>query len=93
MVTVVVKIELQIPGVTSLKEKRRVLKSLLAGVKNKFNISIAEVADNDVLRRATIGAAVVSNNAAFGHQVISQLVNHVERFNGTILTDYLMETY
>jgi len=52
----VVTIRLALPQVNSLKEKRRILKSLLARLRNDFNVSIAEIADNDVHRMATVGA-------------------------------------
>ena len=93
MVTVILTIELEIPGVGSLKEKRRIVKSLLARIKNKFNVSIAEVGDNDVLRRATIGAAVVSNDRNYGHQVIAKLVDKINAVPDVIIIDYKTENY
>ena len=50
--------------VHSLKEKRMIVKSLLAKVQNKYHVSAAEVADQDVHQMITIGiAAIVPNNA------------------------------
>ena len=77
----------------SLKEKRRILKSLITRLHNDFNISISEVADNDILRRATLGAAIVSNSAAFGDQVIAKVVNRIANNNNVIIADYHTETY
>ncbi|UCD64224.1 MAG: DUF503 domain-containing protein [Candidatus Zixiibacteriota bacterium] len=93
MVTVVLKVRLDIPGVTSLKEKRRILKSLLTRLGNNFNISIAEVGDNDVLRRATIAAAVVSNSGAHGDEVIAKVVNRIEASPDVLIADYSTESY
>ncbi|UCG61857.1 MAG: DUF503 domain-containing protein [Candidatus Zixiibacteriota bacterium] len=93
MVTVILTIRLDIPGIGSLKEKRRILKSLITKLRNDFNISIAEVGNNDVLRSATIGAAVVSNNSSFGHQVISKVVNKIEASPDVLIADYSTEVY
>lgn len=93
MVTVILTIELEIPGVGSLKEKRRIVKSLLARIKNKFNVSIAEVGDNDILRKATIGAAIVSNNTSFGQQVIAKLVDKINSNPEVVIIDYKTENY
>ena len=93
MVTVILTIKLEIPGVGSLKEKRRIIKSLLARVKNKFNVSIAEVEDNDILRRATIGVAVVSNNTKYGHQFINKLVDKINSVPDVVILDYKIENY
>ncbi|UCE23519.1 MAG: DUF503 domain-containing protein [Candidatus Zixiibacteriota bacterium] len=93
MVTVILTVRLDIPGAGSLKEKRRVVKSLLARLRNDFNISIAEVADNDVLKSATLGAAIVSNDSSFGHQVISKVVNRIEASRDVLILDYSTETY
>ena len=78
MVTVVLKVRLDIPGIGSLKEKRRILKSLIARLKNDFNISISEVDDNDRIRSAVLGAAIVSNSNSFGHQVINKVMFKLE---------------
>jgi hypothetical protein len=93
LVTVILTIELEIPGIGSLKEKRRIIKSLLARVKNKFNVSIAEVGNNDILRNATLGAAIVSNDISFGQSVISKLVNKIESNPEVVIIDYRTENY
>lgn len=69
----VVSIELRLPGCTSLKEKRKRLKPLLAALHREFNVSAAEVDANDSHSLALIACAVVANQAA-----------HVERVLGAI---------
>ena len=70
--------ELGIDGANSLKDKRQVLKSLLAHLRADFNISASEVADNDIWRKATIGIAVVANDGVFAQQVLDKVVDHIE---------------
>ncbi len=65
----------------------------MARLQNKFNISIAEVEENDRHRTAVIGAAVVSNDAAFGDSVMAQVVNQVQSSSDAILADYSTEVY
>jgi uncharacterized protein YlxP (DUF503 family) len=93
LVTVILSAHLNLPQVRSLKEKRRIIKSLIARLRNDFNISIAEVASNDTHRHAVIGAAIVSNDRAYGDQVIAKVVNRIENNGDLILTEYHTEVY
>ena len=69
-------IGLRISGCHSLKEKRGIVRSLLHRTRNAFNVSIAEVGDNDRWQRATIGFCVVGNDKPF----INAKVDHILRF-------------
>lgn len=69
-------IDLRIVGCASLKEKRSVLKSILRRTQNEFNVSIAEVGDNDRLQRARIGFSVVGNDKSY----INAKADHILRF-------------
>jgi len=93
LVTVILTIQLTLPGVNSLKEKRHIIKSLITHIRNSFNVSVAEVAENDILRRTTMGIAVVSNNNSFGHRVVSKVVNLIEKNPEIIILDYQTESY
>lgn len=67
------RIVLHIPQSRSLKEKRHVIRAIKDRLKNKFNISIAEVDDNDLWQRATLGVAVVANDGPFIESVLSNV--------------------
>lgn len=84
----VCKIKLYIPESQSLKEKRRVLKSLIARLKNKFNISVAEVDALDIHQSAVIGVVSVSNDAKFVNQILSQCVKFIDSNSSVVLIDY-----
>jgi uncharacterized protein YlxP (DUF503 family) len=62
MVIGVCTIELRIHGGRSLKEKRRVLRSVKDRIRNRFNVSIAEVGYQDKWQRALLGFVAVSND-------------------------------
>lgn len=69
-------VDLRISGCNSLKEKRSVLSRILRRTQNEFNVSIAEVGDNDQWKRARIGFAVVGNDKPY----INAKVDHILRF-------------
>jgi hypothetical protein len=69
-------IDLRIVGCASLKEKRSVLSRILRRTRNEFNVSIAEVGDNDRLQRARIGFCAVGNDKPY----INAKVDHILRF-------------
>ncbi len=81
------KINLRLPENSSLKGKRQVLKSIITRVRNKFNVSVAEVDDNDLWQMITIGICCVSNNKRYTNQVLSKVADFVaeSRFEVEIL--------
>jgi uncharacterized protein YlxP (DUF503 family) len=83
------KVKLRLPDNLSLKGKRQVVKSLTARLKNKFNISVAEVEDNDLWQLATIAICFVSNDQRFTNEVLSKAVDMVVQNQG----DYEMLDY
>jgi len=68
---------LDIPHSRSLKDKRRAVKSIIGKVRNRFNVSIAEVDANDVWQSAVIGMACVSNDAAHAHGLLEKAVQMI----------------
>jgi len=83
--------DLHLPGITSLKEKRRRLKPLLSRLQSRFNISIAEVGYNDDLRMAQVGAAIVTNDKRFADQVIAKIAETVRSEPEINVSDYRVE--
>jgi len=68
-------ISLHIPESGSLKSKRWVIRRIKDRVRNKFNVSIAEIDDFDLWQRATLGIAIVSKDGRFADQVISKVID------------------
>lgn len=71
-------LELHLPGVASLKEKRGILKSMLKRLHNTFNLSAAETDFHDKWQSAEISFAVVTNSNQHANQVLSKAVDWVE---------------
>src|SRR4030042_1944913 len=69
-------VDRRIPGCGSLMEKRSVLSRIIRRTQNEFNVSIAEVGDNDIWRRAKIGFSVVGNDKPY----INAKMDHILRF-------------
>ncbi len=88
----VCKVKLRLPDNLSLKGKRQIVKSLTARLKNKFNISVAEVEDNDLWQLATIGISFISNDQRFTNEVLSKAVELVVSNQGDYeMLDYSIE--
>ena len=88
----VCKVSLRLPENMSLKGKRQVLKSITSRVRNKFDVAVAEVDDNDNWQLATLGVCCISNNRRHTNQVLSRVFNFISnaRFEAEIL-DYEIE--
>ena len=74
------EIQLDLPGIHSLKQKRSVLKGLKARVHKEFNVSCAEIEFHDVWQSAALGVAVATNSAAHAERVLEQVVYWIERY-------------
>lgn len=72
-------IQLRLDGAFSLKDKRRVLKSILAKLPQKFNVAVAEVDYQDVWHTAVIAMVTVGNDAAYLHSVLEKAVGWLEQ--------------
>ena len=75
----VVIIELHLPSVHSLKDKRSIVKSITSRINREFNVSCAEVEHQEVWQTAGIGAAVISNSAVHTQQVLGSVLGWIER--------------
>jgi uncharacterized protein YlxP (DUF503 family) len=72
-------IDLRIPGCTSLKQKRHVVKSLQAGIRQKFNVAVAEVDHHDQWQRTTLAVSAVAAQGYHLRRVMHEVQRFVER--------------
>ena len=79
MIVGVARITLELPAAHSLKEKRGVLKSLLARLQNRFNVSAAEVEAQDTWGIAVIGVACASTSARHADEILASIIRFVEQ--------------
>ena len=74
----VCKITLRLPENHSLKGKRRVIASISSRLRGKFNVSVAEVDDNEAWQLATLGITCVSNSVRHTDEVLQSAVAYIE---------------
>lgn len=91
MVIGVLQLELTVIDAMSLKDKRRVIKSIKDRIGNENNVSIAEVGALDEHRRSIIGMAMVSNDKRYVEGALSKLVDFVRMVPQVSLVDYQIE--
>jgi len=87
----VLRLTLHIPGARSLKEKRRVVRSLKDRVAGRMRVSISEVGALDDHQRAVIGVAVVSNDAARCDELLAAAASMARDQRDAVLTDRASE--
>ena len=63
---------------SSLKDKRRILKSLKDRIRNEFNVAVAEVDPTDLWQSASLGVVTVSNGVRHANGILTRVVNLVE---------------
>ena len=82
------RVELHLAGNSSLKGKRRVVKSIKDRIRGRFNVSVAEVDRLDDWQRATLAVACVSNNARLVDETLAKVVNLIEADADAVIIDY-----
>lgn len=75
------ELELLISHSHSLKEKRRVLKKVVDNLKNTFPVSVAEIDNNDLWQRATIGISIVSRDKVVIDRVFQKIPVFIDEMN------------
>lgn len=78
MVVGVCHLDVVLPQGSSLKGKRQIIKSLIARVKSKFNVSISEVGAHDLWQRARVGICVVGVDKRFINSSLDKVINFIE---------------
>jgi uncharacterized protein len=74
----VLLLRLRLPENQSLKGKRGVIKSVIARVQNRYEVSAAEVGENDRWQIAEIGVSCVSNSSVHAQEVLNKVIGFVE---------------
>ncbi|MDR0399353.1 MAG: DUF503 domain-containing protein [Treponema sp.] len=79
MIVSMIQLIFEIPDADTIKEKRRVLRSMKDKLRRRFNMSVAEVDLQDSLSFAQVGGALVSNSRSFGESVLHKAFEMIER--------------
>ena len=92
MIVGVLQLQVSVFDAMTLKDKRRVIKSLKDRLSNKYNVSVAEVGYNDSIRTSILGVAMVANESSFLESALSGIVDFVRNIPKLSLIDYKIET-
>lgn len=82
MIVGILRLTLHLPSPGSLKSKRHLVRSAIDRVKARFNVSIAEVAENDLWQKSVIGVAAVGNDRAFVGETLDKVADFVGSMHG-----------
>lgn len=78
MIVKTLELELYIAHSKSLKDKRRILKSIIERLRQKFNVSIAEIEYLNDFRQVSLGIALVSNDQSYADKILDKCLNFIE---------------
>ncbi len=87
----VLQVELDIPAAHSLKDKRRVVKSVLERLRRTFGVAAAEVSSQETWNRAGIGIACVSNEGRHAESMLQKVLNTLEHERDAVVLDAQIE--
>ena len=79
-------LRLQVPGSESLKDKRQVVRSLVARLRHTFNVAVAEVGDLDLWQSAQLGVACVSTDARHADEMCQKVLRFVDDHGEALVT-------
>ena len=85
-------IDFLVPECSSLKQKRSIVKSLIDKMRNNFNASVSEIA-NDKWQRGQIGVSIVSNDSRFLDSQLRKIMNFVETVGTVEIIESNIETF
>ncbi|MEA1965309.1 MAG: DUF503 domain-containing protein [Candidatus Aerophobetes bacterium] len=91
MVIGILEVDVQLFYSNSLKDKRRIVKSLIARLKNNFNISVSEVAYQNLWRKTKLGIAFLTMEEKFAQNVLSEIIRFIHKEKRISLTTSKME--
>lgn len=91
MVVGVMRLDLHLLSCFSIKDKRKILRSLIDRARVRFHVAIAEVGDNDIWGRAQVGASVVSNDRQHANSVLNKVLETAEGTPGVEVLDTSIE--
>ena len=93
MIVGVMTTQLHMQGITSLKQKRSIVKSVIGRLKTRFNIAIAEVDHQDNKTSAVIAIAMVSNDSRFINQQFDAVIGFMQKDGRFYLGQVVRETF
>lgn len=93
MIVASLRVQILLPGCNSLKQKRFVLASLKARLRNRFNVSVCENDFHDKWQRSELGVVAAATDMRGAEKVASQILDFLERERRIVLCDHVRNFY
>lgn len=87
----ILQFSIEVPHAASLKDKRSVVRSMKDKLRQRFNISIAEIDDHDDWQRATLGATMVGTDVRYINGALDKIVDALDEWRDAELDDHQIE--
>ena len=84
-------LELYIPDAQSLKDKRKVLRSLKDKLRRDFNVGVAELEHQDKWQRSVVGVVTISKEEKHVNEVLQKVLDEADRILGSFLINQTVE--
>lgn len=84
----VCRVILSLPESFSLKDKRRIKRSMIEKIRNKFNVSIAEIEAHDILNELILGISCISTDSNQVYRTFSEVIKLIEKEKDSFIVDY-----
>lgn len=84
----ILEVDISLGGVTSLKEKRKIIKSVITRMRNKFNLSVSEIDYQDKWQKAAIAAVIVGNDKKYLDRILQKTVDMLDNEGELVIIDY-----
>jgi uncharacterized protein YlxP (DUF503 family) len=91
MIVGILWIDIRLGSSSSLKDKRRIIKSLTSRIRSSFNVSVSEVNCQDLWQRSELGVAFLTNEVRFTQSVLGKIMDFVEREKDIMVIDSKIE--
>lgn len=92
MVIGILKLDMHIPLSGSLKEKRMILKSVKDKIRNRFNVSVAEIDDLDKWQKANVAVVGCNSDGSYVNAELNSVVDMIKENSSIELLNYTIET-
>jgi len=93
MIIGILEVDIRLFCCNSLKDKRRILKSLISRIRNNFNVSVAEIGNHTLWQRARLGIALLSSDTSYSSKVLDKILEFLKKEREIFIIDCKKEIF
>ncbi len=87
----ILEVDIRLFSCNSLKDKRRIVKSIISRLRNNFNVSVAEIGNHDFWQRTCLGIAFLSSNTGYSNKVLDKILDFLNKEKEIFIIDFKKE--